>query len=259
VNPLKMFALYSSIVFLGCTAGSPEPMMGSETDTITGPTTITVTAVSSSRIDLSWSALSGASAYTVYQSAGGAAYEYMTPTPIIATTFSSAGLSASVQYCYSIQALFPDGSLSTPTPPSCAVTIASPITTQIRYSYSALGATVTSGFSPVGGLAQYMASTAPALMFEPLSGIQIGDVPRSVTTMATGSSGATLTVKVFWLSPTMTPTQVGRIDVVPDGTWRAFPVSLSTTTMTAYSSLVVEYSTSGADIKVGTVGFDLDR
>jgi hypothetical protein len=70
------------------------------------PTGLTATTVSSSQINLTWSAVSGATSYNVYRSttAGG---EGSTPiaTGITATSWSNTGLAASTRYYYKVAAV----------------------------------------------------------------------------------------------------------------------------------------------------------
>jgi uncharacterized protein YccT (UPF0319 family) len=78
------------------------------------PTGLTATAASSSQINLSWAAASGASGYYVYRSGVNIA-------TITSTSFSNLGLSAATQYCYTVAAYNSAGS-SAQCPQVCATT-----------------------------------------------------------------------------------------------------------------------------------------
>lgn len=69
----------------------------------TAPTGLVATAISSSRIDLSWNAVSGAVAYDVYRSttSGG---PYSLVTSVGTTSYSNTGLSPSTTYYYVVKA-----------------------------------------------------------------------------------------------------------------------------------------------------------
>jgi hypothetical protein len=87
--------------------GSPPPV----------PTGLTATAVSSSQINLSWSASAGATSYVVLR--GGSSVG--TPS---GTTFNNTGLTASTSYTYTVEAVGPGGT-SAPSSPASATTFAS--------------------------------------------------------------------------------------------------------------------------------------
>jgi Bacterial Ig-like domain (group 2) len=74
------------------------------------PATFTATATSSSQIDLSWSAVTGASSYTLERKTGAGAYAAINaPT---ATTYNDTGLTASTAYTYRLKAVNTSGSSS---------------------------------------------------------------------------------------------------------------------------------------------------
>ncbi len=74
------------------------------------PATFTATAASSSQIDLSWSAVTGASSYTLERKSGAGAYAAISsPTT---TTYSDTGLTASTAYTYRLKAVNSSGSSS---------------------------------------------------------------------------------------------------------------------------------------------------
>jgi hypothetical protein len=87
--------------------GSPPPV----------PTGLTATAVSSSQINLSWGASTGATGYVVLR--GGSSVG--TPS---GTTFNNTGLTASTSYTYTVEAVGAGGT-SAPSSPASATTFAS--------------------------------------------------------------------------------------------------------------------------------------
>lgn len=97
------------------------------------PTGLTATAVSSSQINLAWTAVTGATGYTVYRSASSSG-----PFSSIGTTttnsFSNTGLSASTTYHYRVTASNAGGESAQSTTAS-ATTQAAGVTTTIRVVY----------------------------------------------------------------------------------------------------------------------------
>jgi len=85
------------------------------------PTGFAVTAASSSEINLSWNASTGATGYKIYK--GGAYLKSVTTT-----SASDAGLSPATNYCYTVSANNSAGE-STQTSQACAITLGAPITT----------------------------------------------------------------------------------------------------------------------------------
>ncbi|HEX4952581.1 MAG TPA: fibronectin type III domain-containing protein [Thermoanaerobaculia bacterium] len=109
------------------------------------PTGLTATAVSSSQINLSWTAVSGATSYNVYRStvSGG---PYTNVGSSATTTFSNTGLTGSTTYFYVVRAVVGcesgnsnQASATTQAPPPC--------TTQTLYNHNFDAATGLDGFS----------------------------------------------------------------------------------------------------------------
>jgi len=87
----------------------------------TAPTGLTATAISSSRIDLSWTASTddtGVVGYLVYR-------ETTKIGGVTGTNYSDIGLSANTQYCYTVRAFDAAGNLSDPSKQACATTTTS--------------------------------------------------------------------------------------------------------------------------------------
>jgi hypothetical protein len=83
------------------------------------PTGFAVTPASSSQINLSWNASTGATGYRVYRGV-------TLISSVAATSYSDTGLSPSTNYCYSVTAYNSAGE-STQTSQACAVTLAPPV------------------------------------------------------------------------------------------------------------------------------------
>ena len=86
------------------------------------PTGVTATATSSSRISVSWTAVSGATAYYVYQSTGSAGpYPFINTVTAPGTTLSIANLQPNTLYCFRVAST--NGVTSAQSdPPACART-----------------------------------------------------------------------------------------------------------------------------------------
>lgn len=87
---------------------------------LTPPANVSATTVSSSRIAVSWTPVSGANLYLVYQSDAGGPFN---PVAAVAgTSYDAAGLAASTRFCYEVQASNAAGSSTLSQPPACATT-----------------------------------------------------------------------------------------------------------------------------------------
>ncbi len=97
------------------------------------PTGLTATAVSSSQINLSWNASSGATSYTVYRAtSSGGTYTSIGTTS--STSYSNTGLSAGTTYYYRVAASNAGGT-SAQSNTASATTQSSSVTTTIRVVY----------------------------------------------------------------------------------------------------------------------------
>ncbi len=71
-----------------------------------GPAGLTATAVSSTEIDLAWTATPGASGYYVYRaSAAAGPFTAITPTPVTTASYADANLMAGLTYYYQVRAV----------------------------------------------------------------------------------------------------------------------------------------------------------
>ncbi|MBN1662623.1 MAG: Ig-like domain-containing protein [Deltaproteobacteria bacterium] len=85
------------------------------------PTGLTVTAATSSQINLSWTASAGAAGYKVYKNGA-----YLKSVTATATSASDTGLTASTVYCYSVSAYDSENNESAQTSQLCATTYGPP-------------------------------------------------------------------------------------------------------------------------------------
>jgi len=83
------------------------------------PATVTATAVSSSRINVGWTAVTGATRYIVNQSVAGGPYSVL--TSLNALSYPNVGLTPGTSYCYTVQTVANAGT-SAPSAPACTST-----------------------------------------------------------------------------------------------------------------------------------------
>lgn len=85
-------------------ANSDYSNVASTTTVPTAPSGLTATAISSSRIDLSWSNVSGETGYEIDRSPDGATWTQIATTGANVATFSNTGLNANTTYSYRVRA-----------------------------------------------------------------------------------------------------------------------------------------------------------
>lgn len=90
--------------FIGCNPGTPNP-----NNPPANPSSFNLTAISSTSINLAWSAVANATGYTLERKTTGA---YGAPIPLTTTNYTDAGLSADTTYTYRIKAANAKGSSS---------------------------------------------------------------------------------------------------------------------------------------------------
>ncbi|HEX3765559.1 MAG TPA: S8 family serine peptidase [Kofleriaceae bacterium] len=88
------------------------------------PSHITATAVSSSEIDLSWSTVTSAAKYFVFESQAGGPFNFRATVLAPGTTFQATGLTAGTMYCYQLASGLTDGETTALSAPVCATTAA---------------------------------------------------------------------------------------------------------------------------------------
>jgi fibronectin type 3 domain-containing protein len=124
-------SLRSFVVVIGALYGAsactvPEPLASERSEQlIAPPTTVSATAVSDTRISVSWTSVPGAFKYFVERSTSGGPFEFVASVLEPDTSYLSTGLVANTTYAYQIVAVSTDGSESAPSaPPATATTLA---------------------------------------------------------------------------------------------------------------------------------------
>jgi fibronectin type 3 domain-containing protein len=117
------------------------------------PTNVVATAVSSSRITVTWTASAGATSYQVWGAAVPNAPVFIATVPGGTTTYTHAGLTPSTTYQYQVRALNNEGSSAFSQPPATATTFAEGVELYLKLDEEA-GTTAldASGFARNGTL-----------------------------------------------------------------------------------------------------------
>lgn len=162
------------------------------------PTGVTATATSSSRITVSWTGVSGATAYYIYQSTGSAGpYAYITTVTAPGTSLAVANLQPDTVYCFRVAST--NGTVSAQSdPPACARTFV--LGLEGKWAVNEQTGTTapdTSGFNRTGSLAGAAAfSTDHALI----------DDNRGSVAMSVGTTSALQIADAapFWFTGSFT-------------------------------------------------------
>lgn len=105
--------------------GEPLRAMWERADAVAGPGSVIVTAPAAGQLTVNWSADPTAWKYYVFQSAAGGSFGFVASVlnasqlPPAPTSYTASGLSGGTQYCYEIQAVYTDGSMSDLGAPGC--------------------------------------------------------------------------------------------------------------------------------------------
>lgn len=148
--------MVSAIDALGIESGQTSQLC-STTLALASPTNLTVTAVTSSQINLAWTALVGTSGYKIYRD-GIYLKSVRSPDDPTATTvtLSDTGLFASTPYCYSVSAYDSANNESAQTSQLCATTYGPPPAVPAGVTASALSPTqVNLSWTASTGAVQY--------------------------------------------------------------------------------------------------------
>ncbi|MFN0250228.1 MAG: fibronectin type III domain-containing protein [Kofleriaceae bacterium] len=220
--------------------GMPDGMDSSGTSTPTDATTYaagqnsvqvpanaSATAISDTRIELSWAAVPGAATYYVFRAEGAGSYAYITSVPAPTTSSLQTDLASNTQYSFAIGVAMPDGreSSNTSTPVSATTLPSSQNNAQTPGNVTA---TVTSdsrietSWDAVSGAAKYYVfraegagamqyigtATAPTTLWQS-SGLaastQYSFAIATVMEDGTESAGASTPVSVTTFSSTVAP------------------------------------------------------
>lgn len=165
--------------------------------TIGPPATVTATAISSTAINVSWTAVSGATKYYVNQSTSGGAFTRVGSVLSPTVTFTKTGLTASTSYCYTLQAEDAGGNVSAASsPPACATTFLLGLEGYWRMDdLSGATATDSSGFSRNATLASATFTNAQpkAPIDDNKSMLSVTSAAGSVASTASGIGAFRLT------------------------------------------------------------------
>lgn len=110
---------------------------------VAGPIIIAASSTVVGQIDVTWTVLSPAFKYYVFQSSSGPTGPFVflaSVLPPASLAYTSTGLIAGTSYCYQIVGAFPDGSSSDPSAAKCAVANGVPTVVTQRQVISAFGA-----------------------------------------------------------------------------------------------------------------------
>ncbi len=196
----------------GSTGGSGGGGSGSGTTSApAAPTNFTATAASSSQINLSWSASSGATAYNVYEMESGKAVSLGTLSSGT-TSFVVSNLTASTTYSFEVVASNSAGSAATgwisATTQAAAVTVVAPKSVQVSASSSTVaqvswtasaGATGYLVFEKVGNQSVQVASVGAGTTSVSISGQTAGATESFYVTAYNATSSAS----TGWVSVVM--------------------------------------------------------
>ena len=239
-------------------ASDPATTMSTDTIPPQPPTTLTATAVSETRIDLSWSGASdnlGVTGYQIFRNGSSTPVASVGASP---TSYSDTGLTANTTYSYTVKAVDASGNTSVaspsasattpdttaPTPPT-SVTATAVSETQINLSWSGANDNV--------GVTGYR-------IFRNGGATPIATVGASPTTYSnTGLSAGTTysyTVKAVDaagnLSAASSTATATTLDTTP-------PLPPTTVTATAVSDSQINIAWSGASDNVGVTGYRIFR
>ena len=113
------------------------------------PADVTATAISSSRITVTWTAVAGATSYQVFQGSPPAAPSFLGTVAGSITTFQAAGLAAATTYAYQIRAVSANGPSELSTPAAVATTFLAGLEAYYKFDDSRAG-TVAADSSGLG-------------------------------------------------------------------------------------------------------------
>jgi fibronectin type 3 domain-containing protein len=239
-------------------ASDPATTMSSDTIPPQPPTTLTATAVSETRIDLSWSGATdnlGVTGYQIFRNGSSTPIASVGASP---TSYSNTGLTAGTTYSYTVKAVDASGNTSDASPSASATTLdttaptpptsvtATPVSeTQIDLSWSGANDNVgVTGYRIFrNGGATPIATVGASPTTYSNTGLTAGTT-YSYTVKAVDASG-----NVSNASPTATVTTLDT----------TLPLPPTTVTATAASDSQINLSWSGASDNVGVTGYRIFR
>lgn len=177
--------------------------------TTAAPANVVATAISSSRIVVTWNAVAGATSYQIWQGQPPAAPTYKSAVVAPTVSFTSAGLAAGTTYSYEIRAISPLGTSAASTPLATATTFLAGLEAYYKFDEkTGTTANDASGFLRTGTLS---GGAAFAMADKPQveNDLSVVSLPSNVTakvTIANASafnlaSGAPFTVALWVKTP----------------------------------------------------------
>jgi len=186
----------------------------------TKPTNVTAAAISSNRVDLSWTASTDNSGtidhYDIYRGVGAATPTFLQAVAAAPTSFSDVTTAASTTYTYCVVAFDPAGNSSEPPPGSACASVTTP----------AEGGGTTLTFSPVADA--YVRSDQPTTNFGTSTSLRIDSSPaiRSYLRFNVSVSG-TITQAVLRLTSTSSGAGYNVHGGVADNSWGETTITYS--------------------------------
>ncbi|MEZ4365351.1 MAG: LamG-like jellyroll fold domain-containing protein [Kofleriaceae bacterium] len=170
-------------------APSNEVCATTDPDGAVAPANVVATAISSSRIVVTWDAVPTATKYYIYRALGAGVPSIVGSVLAPTTSFTSAGLAAGTTYSFTVAAVTPSGTSPQSTPPAFATTFANGLEAYYKFDEDA-GATTndSSGFNRHGTLvggAAFSNDKSPVI-----------DNPSTMSLPAGTTSGVTLPAAV---------------------------------------------------------------
>lgn len=232
-----------------------DPNLGTASQAVAGPASVTASSTVDGQVDVSWSAVTSAFKYYVFQSTAGGAFTFiasvldpsaMPPAP---TSHAVTGATPGVTYCYKIKAAFLDGSESDMSDQSCvAVGGTSEITTKtLNISATALAS---AAWAPqIGPLAMF--ASAAGILFGGIP-MHAGDMVRTIRFQVWGIGQLTVAAKVS--DSTMTETVIGSTSVVhSSNSWDTVTLDVTDTAIPDTGGLSMIFSTAASGVAVGNI------
>jgi len=261
--PDSSYAFFFSLCLIlgasGCGSGFSAPPL--DTTPPSSPANLNVTVVSTSQVNLSWTASTdnvGVTGYKVERCQGASCSNFTQIAATTATTFNDTGLTASTSYSYRVRASDAAGNLSAPSNVGAATTLAGSPEAPSNLNATAAGAT------------QINLSWTNNATDQ--TGFKVERSPDNVTFTQIGTAGAsTTTYSNLSLSPKTVYyyrvratnasgdsgyTNVSSATTLPDTTPPTAPSNL---TAIAASSTQINLSWTASTDNVGVIGYEIRR
>ncbi len=201
---VSLAVLFVSLLFL---AQAPPAQAA-----LSAPTTFTLSTVSASQINASWTAVTGATSYELYRRPASSA-TYVKVATTTGLTYSSTGLAAGTQYYFKVRAMqsttpgaytVEKSAWTKPAAPT-GLTAASPSTTQINLAWSAVtGATGYKIYRSVGTSTTYSLLTSVTTLYYHNTGLTSA-TRYNYRVYAVNTGGTSASAAVTWYTRPVAP------------------------------------------------------